>query len=229
LFTDRITLYRDGELDEVYNVIVTHTPSRNTVNRGFLVITAPVGTTVTIDGSKTYDCVTDTTTIPLRKDKTKVSIDYRVLGHLFHKDLVVSDMKNGLGSPEHIVHCKKQRGYTTVDESRFFQIFHSLEDIDDDTVRRTDTVVCLPDFRWVDKQVTGTYWEFVNATTGEIVYSKSFREYSDEGGSTYIEEPFIGKFDFKNSLSKGYYDIVLHFTMGGKEQSETVVSAFKIE
>ena len=229
LFTDRITLYRDGELDEVYNVIVTHTPSRNTVNRGFLVITAPVGTTVTIDGSKTYECVTDTTTIPLRKDRTTVSIDYRVLGHLFHKDLVVSDMNNGLGSPEHVVHCKKQRGYTTIDESRFFPIFHRLEDIYDDTVRLTDTVVCLPDFRWVDKQVTGTYWEFVNVTTGEIVYSKSFREYSDEGGSTYIEEPFIGKFDFKNSLSKGYYDIVLHYTMGGTEQSETVVSAFKIE
>ena len=232
LFSDYVTVYKDGELDDLQNVIVKaeFTPSRTMNHRGFLIVTAPVGTVVTIDGRSPFECVSDTTTIPLQKEKTRISIDYKAFGHLFHKDLEVSDMKNYLGSPEYIVHTDKVKGFTTIETSRFFPIFHKLEDISDDTVKlNKDTVVCMPDFRWVDKQVDNTYWEFVNATTGEITYSKSFKEHDDPGDPLYIQEPFISKYDFKNSLSKGYYDIVLHFTMGGTEQTETVLSAFRIE
>ena len=139
-------------------------------------------------------------------------------------------MKNYLGSPEYIVHTDKVNGFTTIETPRFFPIFHKLEEISDDTVKlNKDTVVCIPDFRWVDKHVENTYWEFVNATTGEITYSKSFKEHDDPGDPLYIQEPFISKYDFKNTLSKGYYDITLHFTMGGTKQAETVLSAFRIE
>ena len=99
-----------------------------------------------------------------------------------------------------------------------------------ETVAKTkDIVVCIPDFRWVDKQVENTCWEFVNATTGEIFWSKTFKEDSDYGEKLYIQEPFISKYDFKNSLTKGYYDVTLHYTMGGTENTQTVLSAFRLE
>lgn len=226
LFSDYVKIYKDGELEELDVVLVNYTSANH--GRGYLQVTAPVGTDIYVD-TLHFDSVSNTTTIPLRKERHKLTIEYRIGGHLFHKEVMVDDMRNNLGTPDYIVHSAKQRGYTTIEESRFFPIFHRLEEIEDYKIRLTDTAVCLPDFRWCDKQVENTRWEFINATTGEIVYSKSFKEYKDPGDPLYIEEPFIGKFDFKNSLTKGYYDIVLHFTMGGTDQEETVISAFRVE
>lgn len=229
IFSDFVRTYKNGELDDLQLVLVEYVSSRSSDCRGYLQVTAPVGTTLLIDGCGKFECVSETTTIPVRKETVRISIDYEIGGHIFHKDLKVDSISDKMCNPEYIVHSEKKKGFTTIEESRFFPIFHKLEDIEGNKIKSSDTVVCIPDFRWVDKQVTDTYWEFVNATTGEIVYSKSFKENKDLGGPLYIEEPFVGKFDFKNSLSKGYYDIVLHFTMGGTEQTETVLSAFRIE
>lgn len=226
LFSDYVKIYKDGELEDLDVVLVNHVCGRN--GRGYLQVTAPVGTDIWVD-SMHFDSTTQTTTIPLLKERYHLTIEYRIGGHLFRKEVQVDDMMNQYGTPRYIVHPTKQKGFTTIEESRFFPIFHKLEDIEDNKIKMTDTAVCLPDFRWCDKQVTDTCWEFVNATTGEIIYSKSFKEFKDSGDPLYIEEPFIGKYDFKNSLTRGYYDIVLHFTMGGTEQTETVISAFRIE
>jgi hypothetical protein len=226
LFSDYVKIYKEGELEDLDVVLVNHVCGRN--GRGYLQVTAPVGTDIWVD-SMHFDSTTQTTTIPLLKERYHLTIEYRIGGHLFRKEVQVDDMMNQYGTTRYIVHSAKQKGFTTIEESRFFPIFHKLEDIEQNKIKMTDTAVCLPDFRWCDKQVTDTRWEFVNATTGEIIYSKSFKEFKDSGDPLYIEEPFIGKYDFKNSLTRGYYDIVLHFTMGGTEQEETVVSAFRIE
>lgn len=228
IFSDYVKSWKDGELESLDAVLAVYTRTNNRFTRGILEITAPVGSTVTIDRFKSFVTVSETSTIPLKNEKTDITIDYSLAGHLFHRTFRVDDMRMGLGRPEYIVHSAKAKGFTTIEESRFFPVFHKLEDID--TVAKTkDIVVCIPDFRWVDKQVENTCWEFVNATTGEIFWSKSFKEDYDSGEKLYIQEPFISKYDFKNSLTKGYYDVVLHYTMGGTENTQTVLSAFRLE
>lgn len=212
-----------------YDIVVRKTISLSAQDRGYVIVTAPVGTTITINGMATITTDSENTTIPMVGESAEMELEFYKFGHFFRKTIHIDGMLGQVfGTPEYTVVSDRDRRYTTIQDSRFFPIFHRLEDVSH-IVKMSDTVVCIPDLRWVGKGVTGTRWEFVNATTGEITQSKSFREYEDSGDPLYIEEPFIGRFDFRNSLTKGYYDIILHYDMGGVEQTETVESAFRIE
>ena len=229
LFEKRYNEYgTTGELEDSHVIIVDYTGSTSKIARGFLTVTCPVGSTVWMDNGGRTVTSDDTVTIPVKKESSTLHIRYKIANHLFVADVDVQDMFSLYGLDEYKVHPSedaRETGYTTIDTSRFFPIFHRLEDIEGFTVGRDDTVVCLPNFRWVDGQVENCYWEFVNRTTGETIDSKSFKKTGDK---LYIEQPFIGEYDYLGTLRKGYYDVTLHFEMGGHENTETVESAFRI-
>ncbi len=228
LYSGYYKKYSNGELEDVEVVNVRYQSSTSPRFRGMLVVTCPVGSTLQLDNGSPFTTTEETNTIPVRKDRSVLHIRYTCENHLFTKDVEVPDMFSMYGREEYKVHptdASRKKGYATIDTSRFFPIFHKLEEIEGFTVSRDETVVCLPNFRWIDKQVEDCYWEFINRTTGETISSKSFKSTGDE---LYIQEPFVGKFDYVGTLRKGYYDVVLHFSMGGTEQTETVESAFRI-
>lgn len=219
--------YRSGQGtddEEIEAVNVRYMPSKQINRRGYVVVTLPVGSEISLDNSAPFKTVSNTTTVPVVKERSTLHMRYAVYGHLFAADVEIPDMFTAYGTEDYKVHPEKKKGYATIDESRFFPIFHKLEDIDGFTVGREDTVVCIPQFQWVDDHPDRCWWEFTNRSTGEKISSNSF----EKDGPLYIEQPFVGKYDYSGSLGRGYYDVELHFSMGGTEQVETVDSAFRI-
>lgn len=227
IFSDYYKVYKDGELEDLEVVKVDYCATRSKTKRGYLIVTAPVGTEMWLDSANHFISVSQTTTIPLTKEKSVLHLRYHLENHLFSAEIEVPDTFTMYGQDTYKVHPNKVKGYTTIDTSRFFPIFHRLEELDSFTVSKEDTVVCIPNFRWVDKSVEDCYWEFVNTSTGETITSKSFGNSGKQ--DLYIQEPFVGKYDYLGSLIKGYYNVHLHFSMGGTEQVETVDSAFRIQ
>lgn len=222
-------VYKDGEIQDIDAVIVNYTGSKRPSERGFLTVTCPTGSVLWIDGCGKSVTESEVTTIPVRKGNSTLHIEYTSCGHLFKTDVEVPDMFSMYGQEDYKVHPTKQsrkKGYTTIDTSRFFPIFHRLSDIEGTSVDRSETVVCIPDLRWTGKEMEDCYWEFVNKTTGETFDSKSMEL---ERKKLYIEQPFVGRYDYAGCPSKGYYDVSLHYSIGGTEQTETLSSAFKIE
>jgi hypothetical protein len=70
------------------------------------------------------------------------------------------------------------------------------------------------------------FWEFINVSTGEIFKSQ---QVENKDKNIYIEEPFVGAFDYYNELTSGYYDVVLHYWFSGRENVYEISSAFVVE
>lgn len=223
LFSDYYKIYKDGELEELEVVNVRYVTSHNPRNRGYLIVTAPIGSELRLDHTSPTKTVGDTTTIPLYRETSTLHLKYVSGGHLFTTDVEIPDTFSIYGQESYKIRPQKAAGYTTIDTSRFFPIFHTLEDVDPLNVKRTETIVCLPNFRWIDECVSEARWLFTNRTTGEEIHSKGFLS-----GNLYIEQPFVGHYDYSDSLSKGYYDVTLEYRIGGTWNQETVESAFRM-
>ena len=226
-------IYNDDD-DEGYPVKVVYTsytpPSLDIddiaryTGRGYLTVTAPVGTRIRMNNSVWNSTHIETTTIPLKATDTTVDLEYRYGGHLFKKTLKVSDMFTVYGTDGYKISCDKQRGYVTVSESRFYPALHRVVPMTEQHISNSDIVVCVPALRHVTREPDSAYWEFVNRSTGDVTVSKDL----DVNRELYVQQPYVGRYDYARRLPKGYYDVILHYTLDGVDNTESVESAFEI-
>lgn len=166
----------------------------------------------------------------LIKDNTvvKLNLKYECFGYHFDKDIEFV--------PYSVLGCnnlkfvpKRKKGFMTIDESRFYPSFHKMVDVENRRISRNDVIICKPTYLLQDeitKNDNKIFWEFINVSTGEIFKSQ---QVENKDKNIYIEEPFVGAFDYYNELTSGYYDVVLHYWFNGRENVYEINSAFVVE
>lgn len=168
-----------------------------------------------------------TTKSRLNDDDMTLQLSYDVFG-MHYDEVVTFSPRSSMGADYYKFRPEKTKMFMTIDESRFYPSFHRLVDLDNRHISKNDTVVCLPTYILQDKITdldNKIFWEFVNRTTGEIFRSKELAK----NKNIYIEEPFVGAFDYYNELTSGYYDVILHYYMDGRENVSEICSAFVVE
>lgn len=158
----------------------------------------------------------------------KLNLKYKCFGYHFNKDIEFV--------PYSVLGCNnlkfvptRQKGFMTIDESRFYPSFHKMVDVENRRISRNDVIICKPTYLLQDEIKNNDnkiFWEFINVSTGEIFKSQ---QVEDKDKNIYIEEPFVGAFDYYNELTSGYYDVVLHYWFDGRENVYEISSAFVVE
>lgn len=160
--------------------------------------------------------------------RIEIDMDYTVFGPPVHETITFSPYSAyGAENLKFVPHRKKN--FMTIDESRFYPSFHTLVDVEDRHIGRNDVVVCRPTYILQDRAIeldSNPYWEFVNRSTGEIFQSQLLKNKTKK---IYVEEPFVGIYDYYNELTPGYYDVILHYKLGGRDNVSHIDSAFVIE
>lgn len=158
----------------------------------------------------------------------KLNLKYKCFGYHFNKDIEFV--------PYSVLGCNnlkfvptRQKGFMTIDESRFYPSFHKMVDVENRRISRNDVIICKPTYLLQDEIKNNDnkiFWEFINVSTGEIFKSQ---QVEDKDKNIYIEEPFVGAFDYYNELTSGYYDVILHYWFDGQENVYEISSAFVVE
>lgn len=231
--------YHNPDGDEEFIDIKYYSYSTNDVILHFET-TVPIECTVTVNGqnfTKTIHPVDGINTIQFNNsnDKliryntvVKLNLKYKCFGYQFDKDVEFV--------PYSVLGCNnlkfvpmRQKGFMTIDESRFYPSFHKMVDVENRRISRNDVIICKPTYLLQD-EIKNTdnkiFWEFINVSTGEIFKSQ---QVENKDKNIYIEEPFVGAFDYYNELTSGYYDVVLHYWFNGRENVYEISSAFVVE
>jgi hypothetical protein len=231
--------YHNPDGDEEFIDIKYYSYSTNDVILHFET-TVPIECTVTVNGqnfTKTIHPVDGINTIQFNNsnDKliryntvVKLNLKYKCFGYQFDKDVEFV--------PYSVLGCNnlkfvpmRQKGFMTIDESRFYPSFHKMVDVENRRISRNDVIICKPTYLLQD-EIKNTdnkiFWEFINVSTGEIFKSQ---QVENKDKNIYIEEPFVGAFDYYNELTSGYYDVVLHYWFSGHENVYEISSAFVVE
>lgn len=231
--------YHNPDGDEEFIDIKYYSYSTNDVILHFET-TVPIECTVTVNGqnfTKKIHPVNGINTIQFNNsnDKliryntvVKLNLKYKCFGYQFDKDVEFV--------PYSVLGCNnlkfvpiRQKGFMTIDESRFYPSFHKMVEVENRRISRNDVIICKPTYLLQD-EIKGTdnkiFWEFINVSTGEIFKSQ---QVENKDKNIYIEEPFVGAFDYYNELTSGYYDVVLHYWFDGRENVYEISSAFVVE
>lgn len=231
--------YHNPDGDEEFINVNYYSYSTNDIILHFET-TVPIECTVTVNGqnfTKKIHPVNGINTIQFNNsnDKlikyntvVKLNMKYKCFGYQFDKDIEFV--------PYSVLGCNnlkfvpmRQKGFMTIDESRFYPSFHKMVEIENRRISRNDVIICKPTYLLQD-EIKSTdnkiFWEFINVSTGEIFKSQ---QVEDKDKNIYIEEPFVGAFDYYNELTSGYYDVVLHYWFDGRENVYEISSAFVVE
>jgi hypothetical protein len=231
--------YHNPDGDEEFINVNYYSYSTNDVILHFET-TVPIECTVTVNGqnfTKMIHPVNGINTIQFNNtdDKlikyntiVKLNMKYKCFGYQFDKDVEFV--------PYSVLGCNnlkfvpmRQKGFMTIDESRFYPSFHKMVEVENRRISRNDVIICKPTYLLQD-EIKSTdnkiFWEFINVSTGEIFKSQ---QVEDKDKNIYIEEPFVGAFDYYNELTSGYYDVVLHYWFDGRENVYEISSAFVVE
>lgn len=231
--------YHNPDGDEEFINVNYYSYSTNDVILHFET-TVPIECTVTVNGqnfTKKIHPVNGINTIQFNNsnDKlikyntvVKLNLKYKCFGYQFDKDIEFV--------PYSVLGCNnlkfvpiRQKGFMTIDESRFYPSFHKMVEIENRRISRNDVIICKPTYLLQD-EIKNTdnkiFWEFINVSTGEIFKSQ---QVENKDKNIYIEEPFVGAFDYYNELTSGYYDVVLHYWFSGRENVYEISSAFVVE
>lgn len=231
--------YHNPDGDEEFINVNYYSYSTNDVILHFET-TVPIECTVTVNGqnfTKMIHPVNGINTIQFNNtdDKlikyntvVKLNLKYKCFGYQFDKDIEFV--------PYSVLGCNnlkftpmRQKGFMTIDESRFYPSFHKMVEVENRRISRNDVIICKPTYLLQD-EIKSTdnkiFWEFINVSTGEIFKSQ---QVEDKDKNIYIEEPFVGAFDYYNELTAGYYDVVLHYWFSGHENVYEISSAFVVE
>jgi hypothetical protein len=231
--------YHNPDGDEEFINVNYYSYSTNDVILHFET-TVPIECTVTVNGqnfTKMIHPVNGINTIQFNNtdDKlikyntiVKLNMKYKCFGYQFDKDVEFV--------PYSVLGCNnlkfvpmRQKGFMTIDESRFYPSFHKMVEVENRRISRNDVIICKPTYLLQD-EIKNTdnkiFWEFINVSTGEIFKSQ---QVEDKDKNIYIEEPFVGAFDYYNELTSGYYDVVLHYWFSGRENVYEISSAFVVE
>lgn len=231
--------YHNPDGDEEFINVNYYSYSTNDVILHFET-TVPIECTVTVNGqnfTKKIHPVDGINTIQFNNtdDKlikyntvVKLNLKYKCFGYQFNKDVEFV--------PYSVLGCNnlkfapmRQKGFMTIDESRFYPSFHKMVEIENRRISRNDVIICKPTYLLQDEIKSSDnkiFWEFINVSTGEIFKSQ---QVEDKDKNIYIEEPFVGAFDYYNELTSGYYDVVLHYWFDGRENVYEISSAFVVE
>lgn len=231
--------YHNPDGDEEFINVNYYSYSTNDVILHFET-TVPIECTVTVNGqnfTKMIHPVNGINTIQfnnindkLIKNNTvvKLKLKYKCFGYHFNKDVDFV--------PYSVLGCNnlkfvpmRQKGFMTIDESRFYPSFHKMVEVENRRISRNDVIICKPTYLLQDEIKSSDnkiFWEFINVSTGEIFKSQ---QVEDKDKNIYIEEPFVGAFDYYNELTSGYYDVVLHYWFNGRENVYEISSAFVVE
>lgn len=231
--------YHNPDGDEEFINVNYYSYSTNDVILHFET-TVPIECTVTVNGhnfTKMIHPVDGINTIQFNNsnDKliryntvVKLNLKYKCFGYQFDKDIEFV--------PYSVLGCNnlkfvpmRQKGFMTIDESRFYPSFHKMVEVENRRISRNDVIICKPTYLLQD-EIKSTdnkiFWEFINVSTGEIFKSQ---QVENKDKNIYIEEPFVGAFDYYNELTSGYYDVVLHYWFDGRENIYEISSAFVVE
>lgn len=230
--------YHNPDGDEEFINVNYYSYSSNDVILHFET-TVPIECTVTVNEQNFTETIRpygintiqfDNSNDKLIKNNTvvKLNLKYKCFGYHFNKDVEFV--------PYSVLGCNnlkfvpmRQKGFMTIDESRFYPSFHKMVEIENRRISRNDVIICKPTYLLQD-EIKNTehkiFWEFINISTGEIFKSQ---QVENKDKNIYIEEPFVGAFDYYNELTAGYYDVVLHYWFSGRENVYEISSAFVVE
>lgn len=135
--------------------------------------------------------------------------------------------------------CKVDEKYTYSDsEDRFFPLFHKLEPMKENIITEDEVVYMRPEISRAQAYELPT-WEFTNRTENIVMTPTTYamEEYLSSLGindkkvrssDVGIKNPFIGSYDLRVLPGKGYYSIVLNYTLSKTRNKTTLKNALLV-